>query len=748
LRTVILDTLSLSLLPGTQNRDILGSWLVAALEEGRRAGGTGLRSWEESTVWHGEGSESDGRIDLTPQLATLAEYLSLAILDPPSLDDDIHPSPVASTPAVPPPPPKGKGKGKQTYTPTPPTPAEPTQEETEHAEERWARYRVGGLVGLSWLLSQLKRAEVPLSKETSRLLHDSALWSCLSSLPSDEGSAAFGHQHSPVRRAAYTVLTVLVDAYPEEIAKEDILQTLAGEMLDAIWVEKEGTVWEAAGPAVAKILSSESGFMEYRQQLTVGHREIWSLSKSSSKSVPEDGQEADTTADEAGDDEDEDEANESEDDDDDDEGNGAAVDEDDQDDTGATATPHSADPKVTCIAFDRFLEFISTICPTIPHTVYPLLLVIVSTLPPTLLPLSGDLANLKTFFAHLWSPVDARLLSTHALPGQPSAFQAFLRDAVDCTTFLISKASKADDGAAAVEWLVKEQLGERVWKEGVLELGGRSLGRRAAQGARSEQEAMVFGQALARLALSSTPSATDLLDLVATSTIQAISSEEDSRRAVALLPRVLPIISAVRTVNENQTVKDRLDELVGQMASLCSRSLHHPEPSAAPTISVYVESLTDIIKSNPSLVPVSIREEVVQSLESSTAAIVAVLSPALYISLLNSLASTSEDDEKRLSGVLARLSRDTAVDRDTRFAITSCLLASSSSLISGEVIDHIAEEAAQTALADEGDSSGSVAAACVADCESTVTSMLVADISSPFPRLAAHDPRARQHSDS
>lgn len=271
LRAAILDTLSLSLLPGTQNRDILGSWLVAALEEGRRAGGVGLRSWEESTVWLAEGTESDGRIDLTPQLSTLAEYLSLAILDPPSLHDDIHPSPVASTPAAPPPQ-KAKGKGKQAYIPPPPAPVEPTPEETEHAEEKWARYRIGGLVGLSWLLSQLKKAENPLSEEIVGLLHNSALWSCLSSLPSDEGSAAFGHQHPPVRRAAYSVLGVLVDSYPAEIAREDVLHTLAGEMLDAIWVEKEGTVWEAAGPAVVKILSSESRSCDHNHSIGLTRR--------------------------------------------------------------------------------------------------------------------------------------------------------------------------------------------------------------------------------------------------------------------------------------------------------------------------------------------------------------------------------------------------------------------------------------------------------------------------------------------
>ena len=380
-------------------------------------------------------------------------------------------------------------------------------------------------------------------------------------------------------------------------------------------------------------------------------------------------------------------------------------------------TDNATEPGSSCIAFDRFLDFISTICPTIPHTTYPLLLVIVSTLPASLLPLTGDLASLKTFFAHLWSPVDARLLSTHALPAQPSAFQAFLRDAVDCTTFIISKASKADDSEAAVEWLVRDQLGERVWKEGVLELGGRSRGRRAAQGAQSEQEATIFGQALSRLASISNSSATALLNLVSISTIQAITAEEDNRKAVALLPRILPIISAVRAANDHQMVKDKLDELVGHVASLCARSLQDLQQSAAPTTSVYVETLTEIIKSNSSLVPEATRRDVVQSVESSTASMVAVLSPALYVSLLNSVATTSDEDKTRLTTVLARLSHDDAVDRDTRFAVTSSLLASSSSLVSGEVIDHIAEEAVQTALAEEGSSAGSVAAACVANCE-------------------------------
>lgn len=228
--------------------------MVAALEEGRRAGGAGLRSWDESTTWLKEGSTSEGKIDLTPQTSTLVEYLSLSVLDPISLHDDIHPAPVQANPA---PPAKGaKGaKAKQPFVPVVSAPPEQSEQDNEMADEKWARYRVGGLVGLGWLLQQLKGLNRPLPSDAVTLIHNPALWSSLSSLASEEGSPAFGHNHSPVRRAAFSVLASIVDLYPEEIGKEDVLQTLAREMLDVVWLEKEATVWETAGPTVVKVLS-------------------------------------------------------------------------------------------------------------------------------------------------------------------------------------------------------------------------------------------------------------------------------------------------------------------------------------------------------------------------------------------------------------------------------------------------------------------------------------------------------------
>jgi len=699
IRSAVLDTLSLSLLPGTQNRDVLGSWLVAALEEGRRGGGAGLRSWDESTTFPKEGKELNGRIDLGPQLTTLIGYLSLSILDPPSLHDDIHPAPVSSAPAAAPPTKGSKGaKGKQTYTPAPPTPAEPTSEEVEMTGEKWARYRVGGLVGLAWLLQQLKTSELPIPEELSQLIHVPALWSSLSSLSTDDDSPDFGHQHPTVRRAAYTVLGVLVDSYPEEVAKPEMLQILASEMLDTIWLEKENTVWETAGHTVVKVLSSES--IPFPIALTAEHRDIWTMASADADTKKDDND---------GKTDDDDEDDDSEDSEDEEDG----VDAVDDDANAKTEQPAATDTYTSSTAFDRLLEFISTICPTLPHRTYPLLLVIISTLPPTLLPLSSLSPQTKTLFAHLWSPVDARLLSTHALPGQPSAFQAFLRDAVDCTTFLINKSGKEDGGNETKQWLVLDQLGERVWKEGVLELGGRSAGRRTVQGVRSEQEATIFGQALARLQGSTPDLAQRLLNAVIQSTVESVSQEADAKKAVAMLPRVLSVIAAVKAVNEDESIKQKLDDLVGRVASVCAESLRSSSSTPNADVSTYTETLIDIVRSHPTVVQADTRSSVVQLVDSSSNQLTSQLSPALYVALLDALASTSDEDGHTLKRSLDRLAHSSDMGQQVRFAVVKNLLSCDSMVLSSDALDIVAEDATQIALSSEEPAATEVAAACV-----------------------------------
>lgn len=270
LRASILESLNLGLLPGTQNRDVLGSWMIAALEEGRRAGGLGLRGWESSILWKAPDEEVGGdtvvRIDLQEHLPTLIEYLTLSTLNPTILHEDIHPIPVAATPVSSAPlAKKGANKqGKSKTSSVPPsrqaaTPV-PPPEDDEILEERMTRYRVGGLIGLSWLLQQLPQVGLTsLPEDLVILLRHPALWLSLSSEPVNavNSPGSLGTAQPPVRKAGYGLLDVLVNSYESIVAEPEMLKMVSDAVLGSCWREKEAVVWESAGSAIAKFIRSE-----------------------------------------------------------------------------------------------------------------------------------------------------------------------------------------------------------------------------------------------------------------------------------------------------------------------------------------------------------------------------------------------------------------------------------------------------------------------------------------------------------
>lgn len=221
--------------------------MVAALEEGKRASGSSLKVWQECTTWmlSDEYAGPGGEINLTVQLPSLAEYLSSSILDPPSLNDDIHPAPVSSNPVP--------NKGKPTKAPLVPEPVEVD----ELAEERWARYTVGGLTGLAWILQQIHSNQQSLPDQYRALLQTPYLWTALSPPIGQEGDS-LGSKQPTVRRAAYSLLTVLIDCFPAELDHAETFSIVAKALIEGCWRETEAAVWETAGHATVKFLSSKS----------------------------------------------------------------------------------------------------------------------------------------------------------------------------------------------------------------------------------------------------------------------------------------------------------------------------------------------------------------------------------------------------------------------------------------------------------------------------------------------------------
>lgn len=543
--------------------------MVAALEEGRRAGGSGLRSWEGSIIWFSANSDGadaattskNGRINLVPQLSTLAEYLSLSILEPPSLHDDIHPAPVAastSSASTTPPSKGGKaGKGKA------PPPAlvsadqTPTAVDEDLAAERWARYRVGGLLGLSWMIKALKDQNLDLPDEIRLLLRNSLLWTALASDSPEDEEVALGFRQPTIRRAAYQLLSTLMETYPTELEHSEMLDTVAHAVLHHCWFEEEAAVWEVAGPTIAKFLSIRSTNRNSASSYSrrAEYRQSWDLT--SARDSGETEPEGEATDDATGDAEHEYEEGDDKDENDDIDG---PEEEEDAENT--------AERSIQAAALDQhpslspFLNFISSACPAIPHLTYPLLLVVVSTMPESVLPLQKGLSNqLQNFFSHLLSPVDARAMSTHSLPGQASAFQTLLRTAVDCIIYLAGKASQSEEGAQTAEWLVTQQLGERVWSEGVLGMGGRAVVRRSAPNQRSEEEALMVGSALSRVAAIRGPEAlTALVQQIDNALVEACFAPPSSdRRAQPVLGRSLDILQALKDACAAETAANELD---------------------------------------------------------------------------------------------------------------------------------------------------------------------------------------------
>ncbi|WWC90682.1 uncharacterized protein L201_005618 [Kwoniella dendrophila CBS 6074] len=721
IRTSIVENLSLSLLPGTQVRDIIGSWVVAALEEGRRAGGIGLKSWDNSVSWtipsekaeSGEAAEASSsdteKIILFQHLGDLVEYLTLSILDPSTLHDNIHPAPVSSAPVSTPQTTQKKGqnqnqkggKGKPTLAPTSvrqPVVPQPT-EDNEVVEERLARYRVGGLVGLNYLLQQLSKYSISsLPEELVNLIRNPGLWLSLSPVSAENPDQDQDESNNPVptqppiRRAAYSVLATVVEHFPEQLEEKETLNMLSDAVLGSCWLEKEGVVWETATMAIAKFIRKWPDCWAITQNAT--SRRGSAQEKDSGHGDGDDQENVDEDGDEGSDeDESDDEAEDN-----------AQLDEpiDDKNITTVTTSPYYA----------NFLEFISTICPSIPHLTYPLLLVVISTLPSDLLPLApSPSSQIQNLFSYLWAPVDSRLLSTHSLPGQQSAFQVFLQSMLDCTGYLISKAWSTEESKDTASWLVKTQLGERIWKEGVLEFGGKGGNRRAQKGASQEVEATLFGKALGRLVTIDQGLANDLSRIISKDALEASFSAD---LASSVLPRSVFILSALNNSTENDVVTLTAERIIGQLADQAVDI--YPKSISGEGVSVVTltETLVQLISQYPQLVKSETQNSLAKSVDSNNAALSSLLPPALFTSLYNTVHSNFSASQATLQQSLLSLLQSSQVESSKRFALTQSLLENpSNGLLQLGALDNIATESTELALASNSPEATATAISCL-----------------------------------
>ncbi|EJT96726.1 hypothetical protein DACRYDRAFT_119937 [Dacryopinax primogenitus] len=459
--------------PEEEQERVLGCWGLAAFDPDRGVGQVGRGSWEEGISWAssssstGSGEGDDGlqttegkkteqaELLLTPtSLAPqLLAFLSKTLYSPLSTYHQLHP------PSAPAPPLPTRGAKHPL-----PQKEEPRREELELEleEERVGRLRTGALGALAWVLETYPRAQdqgLPAGAE--ELLLSPLFWTHLSPLrhppwlSAQDGTneeEGFGYSQIGVRRAAWGVLNVLLSKWavlpsavrptassstPQE--PPQLAKILSRAVLRSAWVEPEPGV---RGAMWVPLLSFLTKFPE-----------AWEVED---RSV-EDGEEEDEEEEEDGDEAEEEER--------------------------TTPTPPRTDPSAPLIpspspAYSEFLDFLRTACRGSPTSGYPTVLVILSTLPPSILPLSRP--SLLELFRAFRAVSDDHILRANDLLGQ----RAFLAALLESMVYLSGKAWNATPlyphaSREGVQYLIAQEF-ERLTSlllENPILLGDADIGR-------------------------------------------------------------------------------------------------------------------------------------------------------------------------------------------------------------------------------------------------------------------------------
>lgn len=337
--------------------------------------------------------------------------------------------------------------------------------------------------------------------------------------------------------------------------------------------------------------------------LIVENKEAWQIAFESQPAIEAAVQK--DTSNEDGDNEPKEEADDEDNDEDEDDDEGDEEAEEANMDTVKTdaSTPSTSSRRSN--AYLQFLDFVSSICPTIPDSTYPFLLMFIATIPPSILSLASPPSlELQTLFTHLWAPADARLLSTHSLPGRLSAFTTFIQHLIDNTGLLTSRAWRSEVNRETAFWLAEEQLGKRVWSEGVLATGGRS-GRRGGEQRGNEIEADFFGKEVAKMENLSPELVERMVSVMREPTLEACfsSGQQGGKATETPLAQLQAVVKA-----SGQSPKFK-DALVGILTEVTTRAVEEFASTSSAGETVRNEVLTSYLLGVVSSTPEALTEQ-------------------------------------------------------------------------------------------------------------------------------------------
>ncbi|PCH44774.1 hypothetical protein WOLCODRAFT_145160 [Wolfiporia cocos MD-104 SS10] len=456
----------LSELEYDQQDCILGTWLLATYDVDRQTAARARETWAAHTAFlvpNNTNASSTGSIPradkLTLDRATLTRlwsFLLRALRDPGGLYAALNPTQPSTQPVELPSsrsqPRKGSPQQKKGAAPTPPrkgplarmaeedarrSPSpgaeggvSPRAEDEEESEgDRRARLRVGACGAVGWVLGALAEhgsvggegeAEKEKEKEKEDALDaalaplaDPLLWTILHPAqhpPFSPSADGFGHDQPGVRSAAWSLLHALLKtckAVGRIGADARLLMTLSRVVLRSAWVELDvgvrGVLW-------VPVLIFLRDFPQ-----------CWEI-----EAAP------DASRGDAGDAE-----SDEEDEDDEDEGD---EEEDRQQSQAAEARGEQGRP-VRSTAWREFMDFLALGCSGAPVQGYPAVLVVLSTVPDSILFTPGDQSSSSSIpceelLVNFWAALDGRALSGL---DRKATNKAFLEALCECVVLIVRR---------------------------------------------------------------------------------------------------------------------------------------------------------------------------------------------------------------------------------------------------------------------------------------------------------------------
>ncbi|KAF8634833.1 hypothetical protein AX17_004084 [Amanita inopinata Kibby_2008] len=372
----------------SQVQNILGTWCMAAHDVDKTVSTATSRTWKEVVIVEG-GAQSQSQLLLNNEILTsLVSFTQRSALDPLGIHAYLNPAaPVAPPPSVP------KKPGGRTVPAAVRKDSDHgvrsrTDDVEENEQDRKARIRCGAMGAIKWVLDTSPN----LSESMTPFFLNPAFWSALCPMESCPfaDTESFGYAEPAVRKSAWSLLQCILRLPKERVLP--LIPVLSSAVLRSAWVETDTNVHAIMWQPLLTFLK--------------GYPSCWESKYGGNSKVGVSDKEDET---------------------------------DEEAEAEAEVYPTASHERST--AYREFLQFLELGCGGSPVQGYPAVLVILSTIPNSLL--LGSLASpFADFFASMWAAIEGHAFSSLQ---RSAASSAFLSSLVECTLFLVKRLCSRQD---------------------------------------------------------------------------------------------------------------------------------------------------------------------------------------------------------------------------------------------------------------------------------------------------------------